>query len=146
MCRWYLKTCRKTRPCCWHHPCHVFMSPLISCLHSMVLRAPCSKPKDLGLASGPMPVSKGDRPRRWVVFSIPSQPRLSGLGLFPPPLLPTPLGPTLSGERPMAFSVPRECCAGAVGNRPTALAVGVTGSALAVWSSDKACWCPTCWP
>lgn len=55
MCRWYLKTCRKTRPRCWHHPCHVFMSPLISCPHSKVLRAPCSKPKDLGLASGPTP-------------------------------------------------------------------------------------------
>lgn len=53
---------------------------------------------------------------------------LPDLGLFPaPPLLPTPLGPTLSGERPMALGVPRECCAGARGNRPTALAAGVTG-------------------
>lgn len=92
-----------------------------------------ASPKTLASPQAPHPVNKGDRPRRWVVSSLPSQPRPGGLGLFPPPLLPTPLGPTLSGERPMAFSVPRECCAGAVGNRPTVLAVGVTGS-------------PTCWP
>lgn len=97
------------------------------------------------LRSLPYPVSRGDRLRR-VGGILASQPA-KALG-FLAPLLPTPLGPTLSGERPIALSVPSECCAGAVGDRPTALAVGVTGKLfleVAVWSRDKT-WNSICWP
>lgn len=100
------------------------------------------------LRSLPNPVSRGDRPRKWVASLLPNQPRPRNLGLFPAPLLPTPLGPTLSGERPMALGVPRECCSGAAGERPTALTVGGTGKCFlgaALWSSDKTC-NSTCWP
>lgn len=130
--------CGRPWPRCQHHvPC--FTNTLSSCPHAMVLRAPHS-PKSLSLT--PIPVSRGDRPRRWVASLLPN------LGLFPAPLLPTPLGPTLSGERPMALGVPRECCAGARGNQLTALARWrhwETLEGAAVWSSDKT-WNSNCWP
>lgn len=97
----------------------------------------------------PNPVSRGDRPRRWVASLLPSQPRPRHLGLFLAPLLPTPLGPMLSGEKgPWPSVCPGSVVQGRQGNGLPLWLLAALGGFLeggAMWSSDKT-WNSTCWP
>lgn len=122
------------------------MSPVLL-PHSMVLRAPGSKhlsPKSLSspkaglLQAPPTPCEQRGQAEKVGGILGPSQAKPRDLGLFPPPLLPAPLGPTLRGKAHGPRCAQGALCRGCR-NRPTAVAVGhreALSRRADVWSSD----------
>lgn len=141
-----------TRDICrrpWHPAgitCTVYLHPHpLAALMQWYSEPHAASPKSLSSPQVP-PILCEQRGQAGKVGGILAPQPAKPLGLFLAPLLPTPLGRTLSGERPIVLSVPSECCTGAVGGWPTAW-VGVTGELFleaAVWSWNSICW-PRYW-